>query len=103
MPQIIKNRRMLLRDGDTLLHRWCSLNLMAPPTIEFHPDRKPNFGVCAYYRDSIIHIWPAACASIGLAGRQWSYLGYVVDRPPYGVIAHELGHHVGLDDEEMPY
>ena len=38
--------------------------------------------------------WPAACAAIGTAGRQWSYPGHTVDRTPYGVIAHELGHHV---------
>ena len=24
----------------------------------------------------------------------WSYPGYVIDRTPHGVLAHELGHHV---------
>lgn len=26
----------------------------------------------------------------------WSYPGYTVDRTPYGVIQHELGHHVDV-------
>lgn len=33
------------------------------------------------------------CARPGYGGRAWSWPGYVVDRTPYGVHAHELGHH----------
>jgi len=61
--------------------------------VEEMPGNRPDFGVCAYYRDNTIFIWPNACALIGVAGRSWSYPGYVVDRTPYGVLAHELGHH----------
>lgn len=63
------------------------------PRIVTHTG-KPDFGTCAYYRDGQIDIWIKACANIGLVGRQWSYPGYVVDRTPFGVLAHELGHHV---------
>jgi len=35
-----------------------------------------------------------SCAAMGYAGRQWSWPGYIVDRTPFGVLAHELGHHV---------
>jgi hypothetical protein len=34
------------------------------------------------------------CANLGLGGRAWSWPGYAIDRTPYGVIQHELGHHV---------
>ena len=53
--------------------------------------------MCAYYRPQRgIVICVERCASIGTAGRQWSYPGYTVDRTPYGVVQHELGHHVDL-------
>ena len=80
--------------GRDLIYRWCEMNQVDRPKIIIHPDGKPTFAVCAYYRDGAIYIWPHACASIGMAGRSWSYPGYVVDRTPYGVLAHELAHHV---------
>jgi hypothetical protein len=63
--------------------------LVAKTPKEFHlADR-----TCAYYRHGRIIICPDACAAPGTAGRQWSWPGYVVDRTPYGVVQHELGHH----------
>ena len=46
----------------------------------------------------MIHICVLKCANVcGEAmSRQWSYPGNTVDRTPYGVIAHELGHHVDV-------
>jgi hypothetical protein len=72
---------------------WCRANGVAPPRVETHTGA-PDFGVCAYYRDGVIHIWIKSCAALGRTGRIWSWPGYVVDRTPYGVLAHELGHHV---------
>jgi hypothetical protein len=72
---------------------WCELNSVKPPRIETRTG-KPDFGVCAYYRDNVITIWIDSCAGLGRSGRLWSWPGYVVDRTPYGVLAHELGHHV---------
>ncbi len=86
----------LLERGLERIDEWCKLNGFTTPTVEIHPEGKPTFGVCAYYRRSRIDIWPSACAAIGTAGRSWSYPGYVVDRTPFGVLAHELGHHVDL-------
>lgn len=83
----------LLEAGIQHATRWCSLNDVQPPAVEIY-EGKPTFAACAYYRYGRIHIWPRACAAVGMAGRSWSYPGYVVDRTPYGVIAHELGHHV---------
>lgn len=83
----------LFEAGCDLVATWCMRNNVNRPRIETRTG-KPDFGVCAYYRDSVIYIWIRSCAGLGLAGRQWSWPGYVVDRTPYGVLAHELGHHV---------
>jgi len=87
-------RPEMLKAGMELMARWCALNGVAQPRVEIYEGRETDFGVCAYYRDDVIHIWPDACAHVGYGGRAWSYPGYVVDRTPYGVIQHELGHHV---------
>lgn len=84
----------LLFDGEIRVVQWCKKNGISPPVVEVHSIGKCPFGVCAYYRDGKIDIWPGMCAAVGTAGRQWSYPGYVVDRTPFGVLAHELGHHV---------
>jgi hypothetical protein len=91
----------LFARGQDHIERWCAANDIAPPRI--HVSRDPvQFGHCAYYRDSFIHIWPAACATIGTKGRAWSYPGHTIDRTPYGVLAHELGHHVDLAHGAQP-
>lgn len=84
----------LLFDGQLLMEQWCFLNTVRPPEIKVYVGRKTQHGVCAYYRDGVIHIWPDACAALGLYAWRWSWPGYTVDRTPYGVLAHELGHHV---------
>ena len=84
----------LLFDGEIRIAAWCRLNSIREPIVDIHENGVCPFGVCAYYRNGKIDIWPNMCASPGMAGRQWSYPGYVVDRTPFGVLAHELGHHV---------
>lgn len=86
----------MLFDGEIRIDAWCKLNNIKPPTVDIHWEGKCPFGVCAYYRNNKIDIWPRMCATYGTAGRQWSYPGYTVDRTPFGVLAHELGHHVDL-------
>lgn len=83
----------MFQAGLNHVHAWCGLNGVDAPKINTRTG-KPDFGVCAYYRDGEIEIWVDSCAALGVAGRQWSWPGYVVDRTPYGVLAHELGHHV---------
>lgn len=83
-----------LWDGQIHMAAWCKENAIEEPTVEIHWEGRCPFGVCAYYRNGQIDIWPNMCAAIGLAGRQWSFPGHAVDRTPYGVLAHELGHHV---------
>jgi hypothetical protein len=82
--------------GATLAEEFCEVNGISMPTIErLNPaQRNYHLGTCAYYRPTTIHIMVEKCANRGFGGRAWSWPGYKVDRTPYGVIQHELGHHV---------
>lgn len=77
---------------------WCGLNKIPEPTVKrlARTDRLYHLATCAYYRSTTITIMVEKCAHIGTAARAWSCPGYVIDRTPYGVIQHELGHHVDL-------
>lgn len=87
------NKDQLFDAGMLHIGKWCAANGVEMPRVETRTG-KPDFGVCAYYRSGVITIWVQSCAGLGQVGRQWSWPGYVVDRTPYGVLAHELGHHV---------
>lgn len=95
----------LMRLGRDLMTRFCAANNVPEPVIELAPSKDWAFGVCAYYRMNTINLCLAKCAPIGLAGASWSYPGYTVDRTPYGVIQHELGHHVDVQRSQRvgPY
>jgi hypothetical protein len=93
MQKVIDEKECLFNTGLRHIELWCALNDITLPAIECCTGA-PDFGTCAYYRSNTIHIWINSCATYGRAGRQWSWPGYVVDRTPYGVLAHELGHHV---------
>lgn len=89
-------KQQLLDDGIALMHRFCEVNKLAVPPVTIRPKAGWPFAVCAYYRPTKIEVCLEACARIGTAGMSWSYPGYTVDRTPYGVIQHELGHHVDV-------
>jgi hypothetical protein len=72
---------------------FCAVNNLAMPEVNARSREEWHVGACAYYRPVYIEICPQACAAIGREGRAWSYPGYSVDRTPFGVVAHELGHH----------
>lgn len=88
------NKGQLFQSGVELMTEFCERNKLAAPTIRPIDRAGWRYDVCAYYRPTAIRICIPRCAQIGLVGRQWSYPGYTVDRTPYGVIQHELGHHV---------
>jgi len=76
---------------------FCEANALPVPA--FIAEETWPFGSCAYYRmtkDGRGKV--VGCvkkmAHIGTAGQAWSYPGHIIDRTPYGVIAHEMGHHV---------
>lgn len=95
----------LLKQGQELVVAFCTLNDLPAPDLVLVDPKDWDFGVCAYYRKSTTKICVQRCASIGTEGRQWSYPGYTVDRTPYGVLQHELGHHVDVlsSDKKGPY
>lgn len=84
----------LLRGGSALVEAFCAKNGLDLPTVRTYANDQWRFDACAYYRPVGIHIALGRCAFPGRAGRAWSWPGYVIDRTPYGVVAHELGHHV---------
>lgn len=82
--------------GVSLAEGFCTVNGMTMPmVIRLRPtDRAYHLAPCGFYRPNAIAIMVEKCASLGFGGRAWSWPGYAVDRTPYGVIQHELGHHV---------
>lgn len=95
----MESKHELYERGAALIASFCSKNNIQMPELKPHNAAKNGnwrIGMCAYYRPSYIAISVERCASIGLLGQSWSAPGYTVDRTPYGVLAHELGHHVDL-------
>lgn len=83
-------------NGLAVMTGFCEQNSLPTPTVrQFHRSQW-SFGACAYYRRDVTTICVEKCAAAGTAGRQWSFPGYTVDRTPYGVLQHELGHHVDV-------
>lgn len=89
----MNHKDYLCTAGVTRMLQFCEKNGLEPP--EHHSFDKSQWGVaaCGYYREFAINVCPALCAAPGHAGRAWSWPAYVIDRTPYGVVAHELGHH----------
>lgn len=75
---------------------FCERNQIRQPEIIrlTQADKLYHLATCAFYRPETISIMVKKCAHIGTGGAGWSCPGYKVDRTPYGVIQHELGHHV---------
>ena len=77
------------------MQTFCALNGLEAPRLDIVPKGDWEFsGTCAYYQPPYIKLCVERCAAIGVAGMAWSFPGYSVDRTPFGVVAHELGHHV---------
>jgi len=92
-----EDKATLLDRGKALAAAFCALNGMPVPAVVEEPSKDWPFGkICAYYRNCVTTICVPRCAAIGVAGMAWSFPGYVVDRTPYGVLQHELGHHADV-------
>lgn len=87
-------KEKLFNAGVLRMTHWCEVNKVTPPPIEHKKNEKWRVNACAYYRPIGIHIAPDKCAALGFGGRAWSWPGYVIDRTPFGVLQHELGHHI---------
>lgn len=84
----------LYQEGVALVNDFCRLNVIPAPNIYRLSSDEWRVNACAYTRGTNIFICVEKCATIGKVGPAWSYPGYVIDRTPYGVLAHELGHYV---------
>lgn len=99
MPRVLDlSKPGLAQQGIILITDFCDLNgIKAPAVLAMSDSEVKTFGgTCAYYRPSYIKLNVGACAAPGYGGRAWSWPSYVIDRTPYGVYAHELGHHVDV-------
>lgn len=95
------SKRELFASGVQHIDKFCRVNHLVSPRVDVADGASWMFSACAYYRPTYISICPDACANIGEYGRQWSYPGYSTDRTPYGVLAHEIGHHVDYTRSEV--
>jgi len=89
------DKTTLLRQGQDIITRFCLVNDLPLPQVTLAEGSWP-YKVCAYYRPQEITLKLTKCSPIGKSGAAWSYPGYVTDKTPYGVLAHELGHHVDV-------
>lgn len=86
----------LFKRGLDVTASFCSANSLPAPGVRRLASDEWTVGACAYYRPTETVICVEKCAGVGVAGPAWSWPGYTVDRTPYGVLQHELGHHVDV-------
>jgi hypothetical protein len=96
------NREQLFEMGVRVMREFCNVNAIFTPEVRKTDQGAWPYSECAYYRPSYMAICVPRCAWIGTAGRAWSFPGYTVDRTPYGVLQHELGHHVDVLRGQRP-
>lgn len=97
----------LYKTGLNLIKEFCEANTITVPDVVLQ--HTTGFSACAYYRPTYIVIGLSQCASCcsDTQVRNWNWPGSVTDRTPYGVLAHELGHHCdvisSVDQSEHKY
>lgn len=96
----------LLRRGIARLQQFCTANSLIAPSVTLLKPDNWSFGPCAYYRPDSegirICLAKTATTSPPLRSRNWNWPGSTSDRTPYGVIAHELAHHVDYHRASSP-
>jgi len=85
--------------GIARAEQFCNANGLVVPHFVRKEEKDWPFGTCAYYRmtpdgKGKVVGCVKKMAHVGVAAAAWSYPGYIADRTPFGVIAHEIGHHV---------
>ena len=93
-----RNQESLAELGKWLVREFCDLNDLTTPEMDVIPLDHWSVGACAYYRHNTIRLCLPCCGRpcTEAQSRNWSWPGSVTDREPYGVFAHELGHHVDM-------
>lgn len=80
------------------INNFCNRNSIPCPTVDYVNKNDWPYEECAFYRPTYIRICLTACArpASELAVRNWNWPGSTTDRTPFGVLAHELGHHCDM-------
>ncbi len=101
------DKKQLAEFGEKRARAMCELNGWNSPTFTVVESderivrmKAAGTATCGFYRPmslrcrgpEIVVSW-RHCAHVGTAGSSWSFPGYVIDRTPYGVVQHELGHY----------
>lgn len=91
------DKQSLADEGLNIIRKFCDDNSIVQPDVRFidKTHRWYKLNSCGFFReDKGIVLMTNKCSHVGTTGRSWSWPGYIIDRTPYGVLAHELGHHV---------
>lgn len=88
------SKQELYKLGKERVKAFCEANDLPVPSIR--AETIWHFGACAYYRPQYIRIHLPSCSAPATQSqvRNWNWPGSTTDREPYGVLCHELGHHV---------
>lgn len=89
----------LHESGIAACNRFLKYNELGKVEFCSIPKEEWKVGACAYYRPTTVKICLPLCAYPASENnpRQWSWPGTQTDRTPYGVIAHEVGHHTDVE------
>lgn len=91
-----RDKTALLEKGVERIDTFCTNNGIPQVDVTVVPVKEWNFAACAFYRPKGgIRICLEKCqVPCGEEpSMNWTWPGSVTDREPYGVLAHELGHH----------
>lgn len=114
LPPWPRSRAGLVEAGVARAAAFCKLNGIPMPAVHVVQPGNWDVGACAYYRPDTpaVRKWICRLAASGqgpginicpeLCGRpcgehdvrNWSFPASVIDRTCYGVVLHELGHHL---------
>jgi hypothetical protein len=86
------NRAELMERGQQRVLDFCEQNAWRSPVLKTQLPGRLR-GACGLYDRGTLYVEESLCARPGYGGRAWSWPGYLIDRTPYGVWAHELGHY----------
>lgn len=109
------SKERLYERGVERLEKFCDRNKLAMPAVNNVPPEDWMVGACAYYRPDTERMRKRTTTGISICltecqrpcgaeqSRNWSWPGSTVDREPFGVLCHELGHHADWSTGEKKW
>lgn len=105
LPKFPTLKAALFEIGLERVLLFCERNGILAPTINLVARKDWHVNACAYYRPDTTAVKKFTRPGVSIClehcgrpctdapGRNWTWPGSTTDREPYGVLAHELGHH----------